>query len=91
MAVKQNLLTIAGLEVKVYSSNASNNEKPVVVFFLLHGRFESTETADPIARAMIEQAQSAGRERELLVITFVSRTDKNGQGTHQTHGANFLN
>lgn len=79
MSVKRTLLTIAGLEVNVYSSSASNDEKPVIVFFLLHGRFESTETTNPIARTMIEQTQSAERERELLVITFVSKTNRSGQ------------
>lgn len=73
MTSKQTSLTIAGLEVNIYSSSASDDEKPVVIFFLLHGRLESTEVADPIARAMIEQAQTIRRERELLVITFVSK------------------
>ncbi|KAF9456346.1 Alpha/Beta hydrolase protein [Collybia nuda] len=73
MTSKQTSLTIAGLEVNIYSSSASDDEKPVVIFFLLHGRLESTEVADPIARAMIEQAQTIRRERELLVITFDQR------------------
>lgn len=81
MAVKQTLLTIAGLEVNVYSSSTSNNEKPAVVFFYLHGRFGSAVYADPTVRAIIEQVQSLGPERELLVITFVSKTNRNGQDT----------
>lgn len=65
-------LVIAGLPLNVYkSSRSSNGSKPLVVFFLLHGRYGSAESIEAIANSMIEQAQDGSEDRELLVITFV--------------------
>jgi hypothetical protein len=77
MAAKQTSLVIAGLEINIYSLSNSDSQKPVVIFFLLHGRYGSTEVVDPFARSMIEQIQWAEQEyeRELLIVTFVSKVD----------------
>jgi len=68
-------LIIAGLEVNIYSAvpitTRQGERKEVVVFFLLHGRYDSAKDVDGAALSVIEQTKE--RSRELLVVTFDQR------------------
>jgi len=74
MSVTKQDLNIGGLPVNIYSKSDSAGTRPVVAFFLLHGRHGSTEQIDPIARMVVAQAlpTDSGRQRDLVVVTFVS-------------------
>ncbi|KAG5637971.1 hypothetical protein H0H81_002415 [Sphagnurus paluster] len=68
-------LVIAGLEVHVYSAapiiQRKQSTKELVVFFLLHKRYDSVAHVDPIARSLIELTN--GNARDLLIVAFDQR------------------
>lgn len=69
MSIKETLV-IAGLPVHVYRT-LSASTKHVVVFFLLHGRYGTTEDVDQIARSVVESSQTGDQGHELFIATFV--------------------
>ena len=72
-------LNVAGLLTNIYSRSDLRDKatsEPVVVLFFLHGRGESTDTVDTVARAAFawateRQASSKQKPRDFLVVTFV--------------------
>jgi hypothetical protein len=72
-------LNVAGLLTNIYSrSDLRDNDtsEPVVVLFFLHGRGESADTVDTVARAAFawaaqRQASSKHKPRDFIVVTFV--------------------
>ncbi|KAG6817181.1 hypothetical protein H0H87_011883 [Tephrocybe sp. NHM501043] len=74
MSPTKDSLVISGLEVNIYSATPTiiAERRAVVVFFLLHGRYDSAQKIDPIARSLIEQTEAKG-SRSLLIVTFDQR------------------
>jgi hypothetical protein len=72
-------LNIAGLLTNIYSRSDLRDKatsEPVVVLFFLHGRGESADTVDTVARAAFawaaeSTASSKQKPRDFLVVTFV--------------------
>ena len=72
-------LNVAGLLTNIYSrSDLRDNDtsEPVVVLFFLHGRGESADTVDAVARAAFawvaqRQTSSNHKPRDFVVVTFV--------------------
>jgi len=72
-------LNVAGLLTNIYSRSDLRSKvtsEPVVVLFFLHGRGQSTDTVDPVARAAFawaaeRQASSKYKPRDFIVVTFV--------------------
>ncbi|KAH8981586.1 Alpha/Beta hydrolase protein [Lactarius hatsudake] len=79
--VVKETLNVAGLSTNVYTRanlRDKRTSEPVVVLFLLHGRTESADHIDPIARAAFSWAAEKGassREapRDFIVVTFDQR------------------
>ncbi|KAH8994811.1 hypothetical protein EDB92DRAFT_1847561 [Lactarius akahatsu] len=79
--VVKETLNVAGLSTNVYT-RANLRDKPtsgpVVVLFFLHGRTESADHIDPIARAAFswaaeKEASSREAPRDFIVVTFDQR------------------
>ncbi|KAG6811204.1 hypothetical protein H0H92_008566 [Tricholoma furcatifolium] len=88
-SVKETLV-ISGLEIHVYSTAPTiiSERKEVVVLFLLHGRYGSSNDTDPIARTLIEQTDKRENKAcDLLVVTFVGSIDY--ISTTDVHGSCF--
>jgi len=72
-------LNVAGLLTNIYSRSDlrdKDTSEPVVVLFFLHGRGQSADTADTVARAAFawaaeRQASSKHKPRDFIVVTFV--------------------
>jgi len=72
-------LNVAGLLTNIYSRSdprRKDTSEPVVVLFFLHGRGQSADTVDTVARAAFawateRQASSEHKPRDFIVVTFV--------------------
>ncbi|KAH8981588.1 Alpha/Beta hydrolase protein [Lactarius hatsudake] len=79
--VVKETLNAAGLSTNVYTRanlRDKRTSEPVVVLFLLHGRTESADHIDPIARAAFswaaeKEASSREAPRDFIVVTFDQR------------------
>jgi hypothetical protein len=85
--VMKETLNVAGLLTHVYSrsdlrdngskAHSSSSSEPIVVlFFVLHGRSQSSDTFDVTARAAFawtaeRRASSKQKPRDFVVVTFV--------------------
>ena len=77
--VVKETLNVAGLSTNVYARANLRDERTsesVVVLFFLHGREQSTDNADPTARAAFswaaeKEASSRESSRDFVVVTFV--------------------
>ncbi|KAH9057893.1 Alpha/Beta hydrolase protein [Lactarius vividus] len=90
--VVKETLNVAGLSTNVYT-RANLRDKPtsgpVVVLFFLHGRAESADHIDPIARAAFswaakKEASSREAPRDFMVVTFDQRN--HGKRMVDQHG-----
>ncbi|KAH9011894.1 Alpha/Beta hydrolase protein [Lactarius pseudohatsudake] len=87
--VVKETLNVAGLSTNVYTRanlRDKRTSEPVVVLFFLHGRTESADYIDPIARAAFswaaeKEASSREAPRDFIVVTF----DQRNHGKRMVH------
>lgn len=79
-AISKQTLTIAGIVLNVFSQpDAATPADPVAVLFLLHGRLDSAQGVETVARTILDDvharrtAAAAGQKADdLIVVSFVS-------------------
>lgn len=72
-AVIKEIHLIGGIQVNVFKASAESSVQPhsVAILFLLHGRKESANNVDSIARTIIEKNSTGQHQRKLRVVTLV--------------------
>jgi hypothetical protein len=77
VTVEKTTLSVNGLRVQVFARpGLRESSDPVTILIALHGRTESAEALEPTARTIfqwIEDKHSGEKQRELVVVTFVSK------------------
>ena len=71
--MKQMALSVAGLQLTVFSQDIEHVQRPILALFILHGRGGTQEAMIPLVQGTLSLADAQGsrNSRDLIVITLV--------------------